>query len=123
VVASTKHVSPRLKTYGRDGTAIAISDGSHKHDWVTARRSLSISRSELGGICAMLVAITLICEFFDVSQGSVEIGSNCESALYYIFTKDQCISATTNSFDIIMASSPTHASTYPGTPEYHAPGN
>jgi hypothetical protein len=30
----------------------------------------------------MLVAITLLCEFFDIYQGSVEIGSERELALY-----------------------------------------
>jgi hypothetical protein len=51
----------------------------------------------------MLVAITRLCELFDIDQGSVEIGTDCELALYYIITRDKFIPATTNSFDIIMA--------------------
>jgi hypothetical protein len=51
----------------------------------------------------MLVVITLMCELFDIYQGSVEIGSECESALYYIFMRYKFIPETTNSFDIIMA--------------------
>jgi hypothetical protein len=115
-----------LATAIQNGTAIAISDGSHKNNWgAEAWRLLSSNadkrhwrglhvtpvrkgdhsafRSELGGIYTMLVTITLVCEFLDIDQRSVEIGSDCESALYYIFTKDEFIPATTNSFDIIMA--------------------
>jgi hypothetical protein len=81
----------KLATAIRDGAAIEISDGPHKNYWGMASwrlmsstadnrqwRGLHITpgqkgdhstfRSELGGIYAMLVAITLLCECFDIDQ-------------------------------------------------------
>jgi hypothetical protein len=60
-------------------------------------------RSEIGGIYAMAVAIELICKFFHISNGSVSFGSDCEAALYYIFNRNKKERATTNYFDLIMA--------------------
>jgi hypothetical protein len=60
-------------------------------------------RSEIGGIYAMAVAIELLCNFFHKSNGSVSFGSDCEAALYYIFDRSKKATATTNPFDLIMA--------------------
>jgi hypothetical protein len=53
----------------------------------------------------MLMEITLLCEFFDIDQGLVEIGSDCELSFYYIFASDKFVPVITNSFDIIMTAS------------------
>jgi hypothetical protein len=110
----------------KEGWAIAISDGSHKNKWVTAswrimaatnkaeqwaglhvrpgrKDDQSDFRSEIGGTYAMAVEIELICKFFHISNGSVSVGSDCEAALYYIFDRNKKATATTNSFDLIMA--------------------
>jgi hypothetical protein len=51
----------------------------------------------------MAVAIELICKFFHIPNGSVSFGSDCEVALYYIFDWNKKSTATTNYFDLIMA--------------------
>jgi hypothetical protein len=79
-----------------EGMTIAISDGSHTNYWgMTAwwiltntdekrqcwglyvtpgrRGDHSAFHSELGGVCTMMVAISLLCDFFNITQGSVEI--------------------------------------------------
>jgi hypothetical protein len=63
----------------------------------------SAFRSEIGGIYAMTVAIKLICKFFHMSNGSVSFGSDCEAALYDTFDRNTETTATTNSFDLTMA--------------------
>jgi hypothetical protein len=51
----------------------------------------------------MAVAIYFICKFFHISNGSVSFGSACEAALYYIVDRNKKATATTNYFDLIMA--------------------
>jgi hypothetical protein len=51
----------------------------------------------------MAVAIELLCKFFHISNGLVSFGSDCEAALYYIFDWNKKSTATTNYFDLIMA--------------------
>jgi hypothetical protein len=51
----------------------------------------------------MSVAIELICKFFHISNGSVSFGSDCEATPYYIFDRNKKATATTNYFDLIMA--------------------
>jgi hypothetical protein len=63
----------------------------------------STSRSEIGGIYAMTVAIELICKFFHISNGSVIFLSECQAVLYCIFDKNKTATATTKYFDLIMA--------------------
>jgi hypothetical protein len=68
----------------------------------------STFRSEIGGIYAMAVAIKLICKFFHISNEWVSFGSDCQSALYYIFDpnifdQNKAATATKKSFDLIMA--------------------
>jgi hypothetical protein len=63
----------------------------------------SAFRSEIGGIYAMTEAIELICKFFHISNGSVSFGSDCQSALYYIFYRHKKATATANYFDLIIA--------------------
>jgi hypothetical protein len=63
----------------------------------------SAFRSEIGGIYAMTVASELICKFFHISNGSVSFGSDCQAALYYIFDRNKAAAATTNYFDLIIA--------------------
>jgi hypothetical protein len=59
--------------------------------------------SEIGGIYAMATAIKIICKFFHISNGSVSFGSDYQEAMYYIFDRNKTATATTNSFDLIMA--------------------
>jgi hypothetical protein len=110
----------------KEGRVIAISDGSHKNklgtvswpimsdtnedeQWaglhVTPGRKDDQSdfRSAIWGIYAMSVAIELICKFFHISNQSASFGSDREAALYYIFDRNKKATATTNSFDMIMA--------------------
>jgi hypothetical protein len=63
----------------------------------------SALRSEIGGIYDMAVAIELICMFSHISNGSVYFGSDLQAALYYIFDRNKTATATTKSFDLIMA--------------------
>jgi hypothetical protein len=51
----------------------------------------------------MTVAVELICKFFYISKGSVSFGSDCQADLYYIFDLHKTATATTNYFDMIMA--------------------
>jgi hypothetical protein len=110
----------------KEGQAIAISYESHKNKCGTAswrimadtneaeqwaglrvtpgrKDDQSAFRSEIVGIYAMAVVIELICKFFHISNGSVSSGSDCEAALYYIFDRNKKSTATTNYFDLIMA--------------------
>jgi hypothetical protein len=63
----------------------------------------SAFRSEIGGFYYMAVAIKLLSKFFHISNGSVSFGSDCEAAVYYIFDRNKKATATTNYFDLIMA--------------------
>jgi hypothetical protein len=54
------------------------------------------------GMHGRMVDISLICEFFSIDQGSVEIGSDCKAALLYFFTKEKFISSKTDTFVLIM---------------------
>jgi hypothetical protein len=110
----------------KEGCAIPTSDGSHKNRWVTAswrimadtneadqwaglhvtpgrKDDQSAFRSEIGGTCAMAVAIELKCKFFQISNGSVSSGSDYQAVLYYIFDQNKKCTATTIFFDLIMA--------------------
>jgi hypothetical protein len=111
----------------KEGRAIEISDGSQKNKWgtaswrimeetneaeewarlqhVTPRRKDDQSdfRSEIGGLYAMTAAIELLCKFFHISNGSVSFGSDCKAAMYCIFDRNKKATATTNSYDLIMA--------------------
>jgi hypothetical protein len=60
-------------------------------------------RSEIGGIYDMEKAIKLICKCFHISNGSLSFGSDSEAAMYYIFDRNKKATATTNYFDLIMA--------------------
>jgi hypothetical protein len=51
----------------------------------------------------MAVAIELVFKFLHISNGSVFFGSDYQAALYYIFDRHKTSTATTNSFDLIMA--------------------
>jgi hypothetical protein len=110
----------------KEGRDIAVSDGSHKNKWGTASWRImedtneaeqwaglhvkpgrkddhSAFRSEIGGIYAIAVVIELTCKFLHISNGSVSSGSDCKAALYYIFDRNKKATATTDSFDLIMA--------------------
>jgi hypothetical protein len=63
----------------------------------------SAFRSEIGGIYARAVAIELICKSSHISNGSVSLGSDCQATLYYIIDWNKKATATTNSFDLILA--------------------
>jgi hypothetical protein len=86
-----------------------ISDTDKAEQWaglyVTPGRKddESAFSSEVGWIYAMEVAIELICKFFHISNGSVSFRSDCQAALHYIFDQHKTATATTNYFDLIMA--------------------
>jgi hypothetical protein len=110
----------------KERRAIAISDGSNKTKWGTAAWRIisdtneaeqwaglhvtpgrnddqSAFRSEIGGIYDIAVEIELLCKFFHISNGSVSFGSDWEAALYNIFDRNKKATATTDYFDLIMA--------------------
>jgi hypothetical protein len=89
---------------------VTVSDTYEEEQWsglqhVTPGKNndQSAFRSEIGEIYDMAVAIELVCKFFHISNVSVSFGSDCEAALYYIFDQNKKSTATTNSFDMIMA--------------------
>ena len=87
----------------RQGTAVAVSDGSFKNEAGTAAFVLegnnkrhriegvaevpgqpsdqSAYRSELTGIFGIAVMITTICKIHNITEGSIEVGCNGLSAL------------------------------------------
>jgi hypothetical protein len=114
ITPSALSSSKTCNMQSKKGRDIAISDGSHKNKWGTASWQIlsdtneyeqwaglhvtpgrkydqSAFRSEIGGICAMSVAIELICKFFRIPNGSVSFGSDCKSALYYIFDENKTL--------------------------------
>jgi hypothetical protein len=114
----------------KEGAVIDIIDGSHNNDWGAAWRIIlhthedcqwwrlyitpgrkedrSAFHSELGGLYVMIVNISLLCSFYHIDKGSIEFGSDCEGALYYISTPDLLIPPMTHSFDIIMSVRKVH---------------
>ena len=91
------------------GSAIAVCDGSYKQNFGTAAfvlqngksrdhriigahvtpghpNDINPYRSELGGILALVIIVDAIATFHDITQGTIELGCDCESGLTAIFT-------------------------------------
>ena len=87
----------------REGTALAVSDGSFKDSFGTSAFVLegkdgthrltganvvpghpddqSAYRSEIAGVCAILQVLLMICQLFNITEGEVEIGLDGEAAM------------------------------------------
>ena len=107
----------------RQGTAIAVSDGSYDkgfgtssfvvHCTTTGKRIKALNtvpghateqssyRSELAGIAGTVAILTLLCQVYQIQDGSIEIGLDNEGALNAIF-KDWDPKITDKSFDLIF---------------------
>ena len=94
----------------RDGTAIAVSDGSLKDMFgtssftlqgrtddqkITGRNAVpgeplnqSSYRSELAGIAGVLVTLFILCKAYNITEGHIEIGLDGEQAMQRIFEDD-----------------------------------
>jgi hypothetical protein len=93
----------------RNGIAIAVCDGSFKDEFGTAAYVLegetstnrivvvlvtpgtdddqSSYHSELSGLFGVLVMVHFICEQFAITDGAIEVGCDCKSALRHVFGK------------------------------------
>ena len=114
-----------LVTAIQAGSAIGVCDGSYKNQHGTAAfvlqdgyhhhgRALgchrtpghpsdqSSFRSEIGGILALVTLVTQLCDTYDISSGSVEIGCDCLAALTTIFC-DEWDTPKQSCFDLIHA--------------------
>lgn len=91
------------------GTAVAVCDGSYKAQFGTAgfviqrgestesritgahvtpghQDDINPYRSELGGILAIVVTIEALASLHDISEGTIELGCDCDSGITSIFT-------------------------------------
>jgi hypothetical protein len=109
----------------RDGTAIAVSDGSFKDcfgtaSWVVEGSSPShrirgdnIVRgdtedqgsycSELSGLYGITVVLHTLCEFYKIDQGTIEVGCDGITALERGFDETQNPSSAAQQLDLILA--------------------
>ena len=109
----------------RDGTAVAVSDGSFKDKFGTAawviegRRSdgwvegqciipggpedQSAYRSELGGLYAIAAMVQVICELHNIQEGSIEVACDGMNALAQVGEADPIIRPNGAQYDIIAA--------------------
>jgi hypothetical protein len=107
------------------GDAITISDGSFQDTYGTAAWVLegsdsagrmrgavivpgnandqSAYRSELAGIYSILVAVTKLCNFFDIQQGAIELGCDGQSALDKAFNHVALIRIEDANHDLLQA--------------------
>jgi hypothetical protein len=91
----------------REGKAIAVSDGSYKEGFGTAAYVLegetsenrivavlvvpgilevqSSFRSELAGLYGVVLMVQLLCEHYGITDGAIEVGCDCEGALWKVF--------------------------------------
>jgi len=86
-----KHVQMALMANSCDKLALAAWLLEHKADWRVAcssytpvsglPRDVNAYRVELHGIHAVLMAIKALCIFFGITQGSVDIYCDCDTAL------------------------------------------
>lgn len=114
-----------LLTALREGTAMAISDGSYKDTYGTAAWMIGdpdtvsfISgksicpgaacdhdayRSELAGIHSIIAVMKKFCEYYDILDGSIELGCNGMCALELVFDKGTQLFKDVPSFDLVAA--------------------
>jgi len=108
-----------------DGTCIPVSDGSYKDNRGTAfwimegsdsefrlQSPLNIPghhsdqtayRSELGGLCAIVTMVSVLCQHYSITKGSVEIACNSLSTLNRITEDHHVIRPNTPQFDLLEA--------------------
>ena len=60
-------------------------------------------RSEVSGLLGIATLIELLCEFFDIQQGSVEVACDGLSALNEVFDLRRRVSTKTPHFDLVVA--------------------
>jgi Reverse transcriptase (RNA-dependent DNA polymerase) len=109
----------------KNGTAIAVSDGSYKETFGTAAFVLegvnsngrivntviapgnahnqSPYRSELTGIYATMVLVQKLCKYYDISSGQIEFACDGLSALNKAFSYVALISVDEPSYDLLAA--------------------
>jgi hypothetical protein len=109
----------------QEGEAIAISDGSFQDQYGTAAWALegsgskgrivgavtvpgtakdqSAYRSELAGLYCILLGAKKLCEFFNITQGSIELGCNGQSALDKAFNYVSIIKIEDSNYDLLFA--------------------
>ncbi len=109
----------------QDGSAIAISDGSHKVSFGTvawtigdttnaglvsgkavcpgADEDMDLYRSELAGIYCIMVVLEKFCSFYSLSEGVIEIGCDGLSALDSVFEKGDQLFHDVPSFDLVAS--------------------
>jgi hypothetical protein len=63
----------------------------------------SAYRSELAGIYSIMVAITKLCNFFDIQQGAIELGCDGQSALDKAFNHVALIRLEDSNHDLLQA--------------------
>ena len=110
------------------GEAIAVSDGSSDAGWATSAfiitprhqkaakttppltgrnivpghiNDLHSYRAELGGVMGIVTALTLLCKLHHITQGSIEIGLDGDSALQAVM-RDEDPKAHDPSYDLIL---------------------
>ena len=109
----------------RDGTAIAVADGSFKNKFGTASLVLeglnkihrltanmvipgepndhSAYRSELGGLFGIVVLVHCICITHHITSGSITVGCDGQSALWQAMEHEGDVNPTSQQFDLIAA--------------------
>mgnify|MGYP003519673277 CR=1 FL=1 len=109
----------------RDGTAIAISDGSFKDGFGTSALKIEAAdstdniiavnvvpgntadqgayRSELAGIFGQVVLVNTICKVHNISQGAIECGCDGEGAITKVFSEEDDANTDGSQFDLLSA--------------------
>jgi hypothetical protein len=109
----------------QQGNAIAISDGSFQDQFGTASwvlegtcaigrivgdvivpgaaRDHSAYRSELAGIYSILVCAKHLCDFFNITPGSIELGCDGQSALDKAFNYVSLLRIENPNYDLLSA--------------------
>jgi hypothetical protein len=109
----------------RDGTAIAISDGSFKEDFGTSALVIEASdstdniiavnvvpgnldnqgsyRSELAGIFGQITLVNALCNVHGITQGSIECGRDGVGALNKVFNPDSEAKTDGSQFNLLSA--------------------
>lgn len=109
----------------REGDAITISDGSFQDQYGTAAwvlegkcsmgrivwavmapgmaKGQSAYRSELTGIYCILICAKKLCEFYNITQGSIELSCDGLSALDNVFNFVSVIKIEDSNYDLLFA--------------------
>jgi hypothetical protein len=115
----------RLLDALQEGTVMAVSDGSYKDTYGTAAWTIgdqdefsilsgrvvcpgtdddhNLYRSELAGIYAITAIMNKLCEYYQIHEGTVEIGCDGQSALKTAFDYGVYLSKDIPSYDLVAA--------------------